>query len=532
MQILKMRNKIAYKLFAFFSIVLFIFMLIINGFFYFFFNKQTVELRGRDLREKVATIANTISIFVQNDMTDDNTGVNIKTKSSTVPSCALPVPHEKRGMEMHMTDTPSNSVPYYKALVYYIKLLNRMDMSDIWIINNDRQFLISNNRHHRSVQYNELPPGGMEVINKALQGNIVVADSFSDVLGTPATTAAAPIKGTDGKYVGAVLMHAPLNEMNNSISYAIKLLIISSLIAMAISLPASLLVAYYCTGPLRKMKNMAIAIAHGQYNIKSDIHQSDEIGELASSFDKMARQLNEAARESSRIDKARRIFTANVSHELRTPVAVLRASLEALNNGIISDAAQQKAYHEQMLKETIYLERLVNDMLELSKLQNPDFKIEKEKIILNDLVSDAARAMRPFAATKRISIQTDFTLAPAQIFGDYGRLRQMLIVVLDNAIKFSAEGGEIQLQLAQQGSAAVLKIADKGCGIAAELLPHIFDRFHKASDEHNKNGTGLGLAIAQQIALRHAVEIKVDSKINEGTIFTFVIPEITVLWHK
>ncbi|MDQ0203265.1 sensor histidine kinase [Pectinatus haikarae] len=528
MKLPKMKNKIVYKLFAFFTAVLFIFMLIINGFFYFFFNKQTIELRRTDLREKVSTIANTISLFLQNDTTNDDQ--QQQSPPPIPPGNGIPpAVHGHMGMGMHPSAISDTAIPYYRALVYYIKLLNRMDMSDIWIINNDRQFLISNNRHHRPVQYNELPPGGIEVINEALQGNVIVADSFSGVLGTPATTAAAPIKGADGSYVGAVLMHSPINEMNNSILYAIRLLLISSLFAMMIALPASLLVSYYCTDPLRKMKKMALAIADGKYNIKTDVHQSDEIGDLASSFDQMAIKLNEAAKESGRLDKARRIFTANVSHELRTPVTVLRASLEALTSGVINDETRQKEYHQQMLNETIYLERLVNDMLELSKLQNPDFKIEMSKFILNDLISDAARAMRPFAAAKQIRIITDISLPPAEMFGDYGRLRQMLIVVLDNAIKFSEPDSEISLQLCLKDDLAILKITDNGCGISPDVLPHIFDRFHKVDNERNKKGTGLGLAIAKQIAMRHGVEIKVDSVLDKGSVFSFIFKNLSFL---
>ena len=298
---------------------------------------------------------------------------------------------------------------------------------------------------------------------------------------------------------------------------------------MMIALPASLLVSYYCTEPLRKMKKMVLAIADGKYNIKTNIHQSDEIGELASSFDQMAVKLDEAAKESGRLDKARRIFTANVSHELRTPVAVLRASLEALTSGVIKDETRQKEYHQQMLNETIYLERLVNDMLELSKLQNPDFKIEMSKFILNDLISDAARAMRPFAAAKHIHILTELTLPPAEMTGDYGRLRQMIMVVLDNAIKFSEPGGEIKLQLCLDDQLALLKITDNGCGISPDILPHIFDRFHKVDNERNKKGTGLGLAIAKQIAMRHGIDIKVNSVPNEGSVFTFVFQNLSIL---
>ncbi len=512
-----MKIKIVYKLFAFFSVVLLIFMLIINSFFYFFFNKQTIELHRNDLKEKVVTISNTISLFLQNDVPEKE------------PPPYLRIHHhhmDMMGQDMRIPPSMDPTIPYYKALGYYIKLLNNMDKCDIWIINNNRQFLISNNHFHHSVQYNELPPGGVQVINKALKGNIVVANSFSSVLGTPSTTAAAPIKDSNGKFVGAVLMHAPINQLNSSIFYAIKLLIISSLFAMLISLPASLFLSYYCTEPLRKMKKLALSIADGNYNSKTNINQSDEIGDLADSLDQMAIRLDKAAQESGRLDKARRIFTANVSHELRTPVTVLRASLEALTSGVIKDETKQKEYHQQMLNETIYLERLVNDMLELSKLQNPDFKIEMSKFILNDLVNDAARSMRPFAAAKQIQLKTNIEIPPVKFLGDYGRLRQMLMIVLDNAIKFSQQNNEIKIHLYDKDSIAYLQIADNGCGISPQILTHIFDRFHKVNNERNKKGTGLGLAIAKHIAERHDITIKVDSILDKGTTFTFAFTNI------
>lgn len=516
-----MKIKIVYKLFAFFTILLFIFMLIINSFFYFFFNKQTIELHRNDLKEKVVTIANTIGLFLQDDI------------PANAPPPYLHSQQNHMGMmgsnsNMNMTVPPpiDPKLPYYRALGYYIKLLNKMDMCDIWIINNNHQFLISNNRHHKPVEYNDLPTGGIDVINKALQGETIVANSFSSVLGTPATTAAAPIKDAQGNYVGAVLMHAPISQLDTSVFYVIKLLGISSLLAMFLSLPASLLLSYYFTNPLRKMKQTALAIADGNYTNKTDIHHSDEIGDLAISLEQMGTRLAAAAEESGRIDKARRIFTANVSHELRTPVAVLRASLEALTNGVIKDPEKQKEYHQQMLKETIYLERLVNDMLELSKLQNPDFKTEKSKFILNDLINDAARAMRPFAAAKQIAIKNDIAIPPTEFTGDYGRLRQMIIIVLDNGIKFSPANGIIEMQLIADNNIC-LQIKDHGCGIDDSILGHIFDRFHKVNNERNKNGTGLGLAIAQQIATRHDIDIKVASKLDEGTTFSFIFPENT-----
>lgn len=130
--------------------------------------------------------------------------------------------------------------------------------------------------------------------------------------------------------------------------------------------------------------------------------QGDEIGELAESIDKLAVQLDKSSKESERFEKMRQNFIANISHELRTPITVIRGSMEAICDGIISDPEQLKEYNRQILSDSIHLQRLVNDLIDLTKLQNTDFSIDKSIIDLSEIVNDAVRSMKQISTKKRI----------------------------------------------------------------------------------------------------------------------------------
>ncbi len=394
--------------------------------------------------------------------------------------------------------------------------------NDFWIINRQHQFIFSSSPNHHNLTYQQLPPDSMRIINQALSGQEAVSETFSSALGRPVLTATVPIRNASGCVIGVLLLHTSLKSIQSDVFYGIKLLLFSSLLGLVIATVAAWLMSYYFTIPLEKIKKLALSISKGNYKTRTEIYRSDEFGTLARYLDNMASQLAESDAKSKREEQSRRIFSANISHELRTPVAVLRASLEALHNGLVPPE-EIDDYHQQMLQETIYLERLVNDMLELSKLQNPDFIIEKKPLLLNDLVIDAVRSLRSYASQKAIKLEISSQLPPTEINGDYGRLRQMLIIILDNAIKFSHPHDTIKLRLAAQANKIILQIIDTGCGIAADLLPHIFERFHKTDMPANKKGTGLGLTIAKQIAQRHSMNIDVQSTLGKGTTFTINI---------
>lgn len=212
------------------------------------------------------------------------------------------------------------------------------------------------------------------------------------------------------------------------------------------------------------------------------------------------------------------------SHELRTPVAVLRGSLEVLQDGTVSEGEEVAAYYTQMLVESRHLERLVNDLLDLSRLQDGQFRLEMEEMDLRGVVRDAARAIRQSARGKAAEVSVRCPQEECLLKGDYGRVRQMLLILMDNAVKFSHPGGAVDFALSREARGFAVEVTDHGRGIPPEELPHIFDRFWRARGWENRSGTGLGLAIARQIAKRHGAELRAESG-GGRTCFTVRFPE-------
>ncbi|MDO5560143.1 MAG: HAMP domain-containing sensor histidine kinase [Oscillospiraceae bacterium] len=214
-------------------------------------------------------------------------------------------------------------------------------------------------------------------------------------------------------------------------------------------------------------------------------------------------------------------FISCVAHELRTPVAILRGSLEALCDGAVTDKQQTDEYYRQMLSESIYLQRLVSDLLDFSRLRNTEFSIAMEPVCVTDVLDDVYRGFRHIADQKGISIEKKYDSGTYVINGDYGRLRQMFAAVADNAVKFTPYGGNVQVKLSQSGDSFMVHISDTGCGIAENEISDIFTKFHRRMSDDNSSGTGLGLAITNSIASRHCVSINVKSSPGCGTDFCF-----------
>ena len=272
------------------------------------------------------------------------------------------------------------------------------------------------------------------------------------------------------------------------------------------------------------MNRAAIRLAAGEYTVKTDISQRDEIGTLAGNLDILAQRLDASSRESERMEQMRRDFVANVSHELKTPITVIRGSLEALRDGVITGAAQVEEYYDQMLAESKNLQRLVGDLLDLSRLQNADFQLEMGKLSLCDVVTDALRSAKSLAQQKGVELVVKNSVEDCCVWGDYGRLRQMIMIMIDNAIKFSPPKGHVYIAVSKDRD-ITLSIRDEGKGIPREDLPYIFDRFYKTKSADNQTGTGLGLAIAKEIALRHNATLQAFSGAGRGSEFVLTIKD-------
>ena len=284
----------------------------------------------------------------------------------------------------------------------------------------------------------------------------------------------------------------------------------------------SILLSRRFVKPIQQIAAATRELTRGNYQTFTNVHDSTELGELALETDLLAKRLESARRESRRLEQMQKNYISNISHELRTPVTVIRSSLEAICDGVVT-GEKAAAYQCQMLAECISLQRLVNDMLELSRLQNNDFPIEKESMDLLLALDDAIRAVRVIAKNKSIQIEYVSRQEEWLIEGDYGRLRQMFVAALENAIKYSPEGALVLVTAAARQESFLISIEDRGCGIPPEDLEHIFDRFYRCRQTGQK-GSGLGLAIIKSIGERHQIAVSLQSVFQKGTCIIFQIP--------
>lgn len=470
--------------------------------FAFLFSSSTMDYYKRDLSRRAQVISDNFSNYLTTSSPNSN--------------------GQHGGMGMGMD---SGHMSGYRP---FIALIDDIAMSSVWIIDQSGVILVESQDDHSS----SLPPAASEIVTKALQGELAFRDDYSDSLATKTLTVATPIYDEQREIIGAVLLHSPLEGLKATTTSGLNILVLSTVIGLILAIGLAIILTLNFIRPLKKMNVTAKRLADGDYTAKTSITQEDEIGDLAKTLDYLSGQLDEASKESQRLEKSRQDFISNVSHELRTPVTVLRGSLEALKDHVVTSPKDMEKYHTQMFTEVVYLQRLVDDLLSLTKLQNPDFKMDMNLLNLSDLLSDVTRSMRQVALKKKITIVLDNPYSSLAYHGDYGRLRQMIMVVLDNAIKFSNENSEIKINLTCDELHCKLQITNWGRGIKKEELPYIFDRFHQGSNEINMPGTGLGLAIAKEIADRHEIKLSVNSVEFEETTFSFEFSQDNETGHK
>ena len=278
-------------------------------------------------------------------------------------------------------------------------------------------------------------------------GNVVANTEFSPLLDVPSITVGAPVHDAAGNITAAVLLHSPINGISSAQRDGIVILVFCILTALFLASILAVLLARHFIRPLRKIGQAADKVMKGDYSARTEVRQNDEIGALAGNIDGLFVQLANVEEERKKLDKMRQDFVSNISHELRTPVTVIKGSLEVLENGLITDPGEMQEYFRQMSSDTAHLQRLVNDLLELSRLQNTNFKIEKSELNLADILKEAVRSMQRIAEQKQVTILLENEAGNVCFFGDYGRLRQMFMIILDNAVKFAPADSAVSVKM-------------------------------------------------------------------------------------
>lgn len=224
--------------------------------------------------------------------------------------------------------------------------------------------------------------------------------------------------------------------------------------------------------------------------------------------------------ELEKLENMRRDYVANVSHELRSPLTSIRGLIEPLMDAIVTDEKDIKRYHEIIYQESLRLSRLVDDIMELSRLQTSDAVIEKTSVNLNSLVDMVYERYR--LIDEDIKLVYNPVLLP-KVNTNYDRIEQIMVILLDNAFKFTPKGGQIEISLLEREDYVLLAVNDTGSGIAEEDIEFVFDRFYKSDRSRTKKGTGLGLSIAKEILDIMGEKIWVKSKKDKGSSFEFTV---------
>jgi signal transduction histidine kinase len=307
-----------------------------------------------------------------------------------------------------------------------------------------------------------------------------------------------------------------MQELNASMVGLNLTLLISTLAAFIIMLVPAYLATKRLVVPIRQMGDVAHAMARGDFSVRADESQKGEIGELG-------RSMNHFAAASERLEQTRRDYVANVSHELRTPIASIRAMGETLRDGMAKTAEKKELFYHNIVRESMRLSRLVDDLLELSRLQSGTQAMEKSGFDLREAVQNVSDVYSHVAAESGVqyAVAADMN-EPLPVFSNADRIEQVLIILMDNAVKHSPKGGEITLFVRADGAKLEAGVCNTGEAIPSEDLPYIFERFYKVDKSHAGCGTELGLSIAKEIIKGLGEEIRAESA-DGRTCFVFTV---------
>jgi histidine kinase len=291
--------------------------------------------------------------------------------------------------------------------------------------------------------------------------------------------------------------------------------------AVIVAVAFSVWLARQVTSPVDEMTLVSREIAEGRYerrvSLTADDNPVDELAQLANSFNQMAEQLEQT-------EKMRRELIGDVSHELRTPLTAIKGYLEGLIDGVLP--AGNETY-QQIHGEADRMQRLVNDLQELSRVEAEGFQIQARSLSLSGLEHPLRKQIgRPFE-DKQISLEFNLPEKPPYVLADEDRLQQILINLLSNAWQYTPSGGRVQVSASLVNSEVRIDVSDTCSGIAAEQLPLIFNRFYRVDKSRSRSdgGSGIGLTIAKRLVEAHGGTIWATSDgIGKGSVFSFTLP--------
>ncbi len=383
--------------------------------------------------------------------------------------------------------------------------------AEAWIIDREGT-IVADSGHIREGQT-------LEGFDPTSRGNrLYTTGNFYDCFREEVLSVSAPVTGDMATY-GYVFLHLPMSVVTREENHFLNVVYLTALILFGLSFLILLAFTIYVYVPLRRITYGARKYAEGDFEYNIPVTSQDEIGYLQGT-------LNYMSDEIAKGEERQRKFIANVSHDFRSPLTSIKGYLEAILDGTIPQEQYPK-YLNIVISETQRLNKLTEGMLTLNSL-GPDGYLTKSSFDINHTIRDTAAAFEGACAEKGITFDLTFSDTIQMVYADFGKIQQVLYNLIDNAIKFSREGGVIYITVSDRGDKVYVSVKDTGIGIPAKSQQRIWERFYKTdlSRGRDKKGIGLGLSIVREIIQAHGENIDVISTEGVGSEFIFSLPKV------
>lgn len=388
--------------------------------------------------------------------------------------------------------------------------------ADIFITDLEGNILLGNYANSKLTDPQTVPK---QTVAAAAQSGYEGRGTFGGLYQSPSYIIGVPMYTSEDQCVGTVFAATSAASVNAFEGEALQMFLVAAVAALAITFCVVGVFAFRLVKPLRQMSAAARSFGSGDFSVRVPVTSSDELGQLAVSFNNMANSLSNS-------EGTRRSFIANVSHELKTPMTTIAGFIDGILDGTIPKEQESKYLHI-VSDEVKRLSRLVKSMLDLSRIDSGEMKLHPSRFDITHTVVTTLLTFEQKIDEKGIEIRGLEEAAPQEVWGDQDLLHQVVYNLIENAVKFTNEGGYIAVQVSDSIDRTTVVIENSGPGIAPEDLPMIFERFYKTdkSRSRDKNGMGLGLYLVRTILKFHGGDIAVSSAVGQFCRFEFYIPK-------
>jgi len=316
-----------------------------------------------------------------------------------------------------------------------------------------------------------------------------------------------------------------IRQSASSFADSQRLFIAVAVASILLALVLGYLISWSLIGPIRRMESRLAAIASGDFSGHVAVSNRDELGALAANINAMNDELGRLYKELEAASRHKTEFLANMSHELRTPLNAIIGFSQVLREKMFGELNEKQAdYLDDILSSGQHLLNLINDILDLSKVEAGRMELQVSVFPLAEVVENSLSMVRERATRQGVALLTHVDPSVGLLDADERKIKQILFNLLSNAVKFTPAGGQVTLAARTVGDTVEIAVADTGVGIGAEEQARIFDEFYQVGPGMTQEGTGLGLALTRRLVELHHGQLRVESAPGEGSTFTVVLP--------